>query len=67
MCFLMTASVVQVPRELFDQLAEGGRVVFPLGQVDQRLYLVERTEQGFVESALEGVRFVPLMSGTIRS
>jgi protein-L-isoaspartate(D-aspartate) O-methyltransferase len=64
---VITASMVRVPHELFEQLAEGARLVFPLGQVDQRLYLVERSEQGFLERALEGVRFVPLMSGTIRN
>jgi protein-L-isoaspartate(D-aspartate) O-methyltransferase len=64
---MITAAISQVPQELIEQLAQGGRLVLPLGQDEQRLHLVERTEDGIVETVLEAVRFVPLLPGTARS
>ena len=49
------------PLTLQDQLAEGGRLVAPVGTADQRLTLTLRTADGFTESRLEAVRFVPLI------
>jgi protein-L-isoaspartate(D-aspartate) O-methyltransferase len=54
----------RVPPELEDQLAPGGRLVAPVEDVDQRLVLVRRDARGALErTALEPVRFVPLVSG----
>lgn len=53
-----------VPRALKEQLAPGGRLMIPVGTVDQRLVLVERQGGTFRESRLEAVRFVPLLTGT---
>lgn len=54
-----------IPHAWLDQLAVGGRIVAPAQSAkgQQMLVLVERTEQGFVRSELEAVRFVPLKSG----
>src|SRR5437763_690353 len=49
------------PLTLQDQLAEGGRLVAPVGTADQRLTLTLRTADGFTQSRLEAVRFVPLI------
>jgi protein-L-isoaspartate(D-aspartate) O-methyltransferase len=51
-----------VPPALERQLAEGGRLVAPVGgpDGDQRLVLVRRTEGGFERSQLDPVRFVAL-------
>jgi protein-L-isoaspartate(D-aspartate) O-methyltransferase len=57
---LVTAAVPRVPPELLQQLASGGRMVLPLGGADQRLYLIENTPGGTVETGLEAVKFVPL-------
>jgi protein-L-isoaspartate(D-aspartate) O-methyltransferase len=55
-----------VPAAWCDQLAVGGRLVAPIqkhvsGQ--QVLLVIDRTAQGFKESVLETVHFVPLKSG----
>ncbi len=51
-----------VPEALIGQLADGGRLVLPLGSRQrQRLVLVERTPDGVVERAALPVRFVPLL------
>lgn len=65
---IVTASPRHIPQELVDQLAEGGRMVLPLGTDDgtgdtQNLVLVTRTSEGFVSEVLEPVHFVPLVKG----
>jgi len=42
----------------------GGRLLVPVGVHDQFLLVIERTEEGFVESKLEAVKFVPVLPGT---
>jgi protein-L-isoaspartate(D-aspartate) O-methyltransferase len=54
-----------VPEELKQQLSIGGRLVIPVGDQQQNLVVVDRTEQGFVETVIEPVRFVPLVSGRL--
>ncbi len=60
---IVAAAAAAVPRALLDQLAPGGRLMLPLGTHDQILSLFERTEQGFVETRFDPVRFVPLLPG----
>ena len=63
---IVTAGASEVPQALLDQLAVGGRLVIPVGEGnDQQLLLIVREEHGFVRHALEGARFVPLLSGTL--
>ena len=54
-----------LPQAWLDQLAVGGRLVAPTvtpsGQ--QALMVVDRTDQGYKQSVLEAVHFVPLKSG----
>lgn len=62
---LVTAAAPHVPAPLADQLAGGGRLVIPLGDLAlQELVVVERraTGGGFLERRAGGVRFVPLIS-----
>jgi protein-L-isoaspartate(D-aspartate) O-methyltransferase len=61
---IVAAASTLVPPELKQQLAVGGRMLIPLGGVEQRLVLVERHAGGFRETRLEAVRFVPLLTGT---
>lgn len=60
---IMAAAAPVMSAALREQLAIGGRMVLPMGRLEQCLYLVERTESGFRESRLEPVNFVPLLMG----
>jgi len=61
---IVAAAGLQVPPALLQQLALGGRLVLPVGSSEQYLSFIERTPQGFVETRLDAVRFVPLLAGT---
>ncbi len=54
-----------IPEELKQQLAIGGRLVIPVGDAKQQLMVVDRTGDGFIETAIEPVRFVPLVAGRL--
>jgi protein-L-isoaspartate(D-aspartate) O-methyltransferase len=59
---LVAAAAPAVPAPLLAQLAEGGRMVVPVGSVEnQELQLVERMNDKFRTTMLEGCRFVPLV------
>ena len=60
---IVAAAATHVPNALLQQLALGGKMLLPLGSGEQFLLLVERRAEGFVETRLDGVRFVPLLSG----
>jgi len=61
---IVTAAPEQVPRDLLDQLEDGGRLVVPVGNGDvQELRVIEKQGEEFAESVLEYVRFVPLLRG----
>jgi len=64
---MVTAAASHVPQELVEQLAVGGRMVIPVGTTEQVLHLIERTAQGVQNTALEAVKFVPLLGGTALS
>jgi protein-L-isoaspartate(D-aspartate) O-methyltransferase len=57
---IMAAAAPALSAVLREQLAVGGRMVLPVGTQEQWLYLVERDAQGFHETRLEPVKFVPL-------
>ncbi len=64
---ICAAAPEQIPPELFDQLAVGGRLIIPVGGRSQELRLVVReSETEYTQSVLEGVKFVPMLSGSIR-
>ncbi len=61
---LVAAAPREVPGELLQQLAEGGRMIVPIGGDGvQDLRVIDRTAEGFVEATVEQVRFVPLQKG----
>lgn len=60
---ILAAATGCVPQPLFGQLAVGGRMILPLGGVEQALCLIERSRRGYTETRLEPVRFVPLVAG----
>jgi len=60
----VAAATPTVPRALLDQLADGGRMVLPLGgSRGQRLVRVVETEHGPEQTAWLACRFVPLVEG----
>lgn len=62
---IVAAGTATIPRPLLDQLALRGRLILPLGGVDQVLLMVERQVDGRLkESRYDAVRFVPLLAGT---
>jgi len=60
---ILAAAAADVPQTLLAQLALGGRLVMPLGSAEQVISLIERSENGFVETRFDAVRFVPLLPG----
>lgn len=62
---MMTAVVPEIPETLLKQLAVGGRMVFPKGSKKQYLCVIDHTTEGFVETILDEVMFVPILPGTI--
>ena len=61
---LVTAVAKSVPEELLEQLRIGGLLVIPVERAgQQRLITVRRNEDGFEETDLGAVMFVPLLSG----
>ncbi len=60
---IVTAAASHIPQNLLSQLAEGGRMVIPIGTESQTLYLIERLNNEFIKTELEAVKFVPLLGG----
>lgn len=62
---LVAAAADEPPGDLLEQLADGGRLVVPLGAPhrDQVLTVVERRGDGFLERRDTPCRFVPLVPG----
>jgi len=57
---LVTAAPDEIPQPLIDQLAVGGRMVIPVGDLDQRLTVVEKSARGISKHTVFPVRFVPM-------
>lgn len=57
---VVTAAPGHVPEPLLEQLAPGGRLVIPVGGLEQEIVRVRRTKKGTKEERLLPVRFVPM-------
>jgi protein-L-isoaspartate(D-aspartate) O-methyltransferase len=62
---IVTAAPASVPPALLDQLADGGRLIIPVGEQTQILKIITRQGDIFNEQQVEAVRFVPLVSGDL--
>lgn len=61
---IVTAATSVIPQLLLDQLADGGRLIIPVGHVGyQELYVITREGNEYVTQILDAVVFVPLLSG----
>ena len=59
---LVGAGSPSVPQPLIDQLAEGGRLLIPIGNRDeQKLMLIRKKNGAIEETDMAPVRFVPLV------
>ena len=58
---IVTAGAPRVPEPLRQQLADGGRLVVPVGTTSyQQVVVIQRHGERFDEEAREGCVFVPL-------
>ncbi|WP_024871508.1 protein-L-isoaspartate(D-aspartate) O-methyltransferase [Tolumonas lignilytica] len=62
---IVTAAAEKVPEALLSQLADGGRMVIPVGEYKQELLLIEKYGKRTRTEVLEAVRFVPLVHGEL--
>ncbi|WP_127477302.1 protein-L-isoaspartate(D-aspartate) O-methyltransferase [Sulfurivermis fontis] len=61
---LVAAAPTQVPAALLEQLADGGRLIVPVGnRGSQQLLLVSRSNGELKQEVLEMVSFVPMVPG----
>lgn len=64
---IAAAAPRQVPDELLAQLAEGGRLIIPVGGEDmQELRLITRQGEEYHTEVVAAVRFVPLFIGSVQ-
>lgn len=64
---MVTAAPETVPPELLEQLAEGGRMIIPVGpRGRQELTQITRVGEKFEYQRLNSVVFVPLLGGVVR-
>jgi protein-L-isoaspartate(D-aspartate) O-methyltransferase len=62
---MVTAAAPRIPEPLKQQLKDGGRLVIPVGDVEQELILLTKRGARFEERRVLPVRFVP-MTGKVR-
>lgn len=57
---IVTAAPDHVPQPLIDQLKPGGRMIIPVGRMEQDLILLEKGPSGVTRRSMIPVRFVPM-------
>jgi protein-L-isoaspartate(D-aspartate) O-methyltransferase len=57
---IVTAAPENIPEPLLDQLKVGGRLVIPVGTLNQDLMIVEKGVSGIIRRSAIPVRFVPM-------
>jgi protein-L-isoaspartate(D-aspartate) O-methyltransferase len=62
---IVTAAPNEVPPVLLSQLADGGRLIIPVGDETQVLKIITRDGDSYHEQQIEAVRFVPLIPGAL--
>jgi len=60
---IVTAAPETVPEALVEQLAEGGRMVLPVGSMHQELILLRKKDGKITRQYITAVRFVPMVHG----
>ncbi len=62
---VVTAAAAQVPHALLEQLSDGGSLVIPVGEENQKLLKIKRKGNEFLSTVIGAVRFVPLVAGDL--
>nr|WP_247664664.1 protein-L-isoaspartate(D-aspartate) O-methyltransferase [Pseudoalteromonas sp. MMG010] len=62
---IVTAAAAKLPAELLNQLTDGGVLLAPIGEQEQKLVMIIRKGTEFSEHVIAPVRFVPLVPGDI--
>ena len=62
---IVTAAADDIPAELLTQLADGGRLIIPVGDEFQVLKQIVRKGEQYISQDIEAVRFVPLVAGEL--
>jgi protein-L-isoaspartate(D-aspartate) O-methyltransferase len=57
---IVTAAPEEVPQPLIDQLKIGGRMIIPIGRMEQNLTVLEKENAGVTRRSTIPVRFVPM-------
>jgi len=62
---IVTCAPEKIPRPLIDQLAEGGRMIIPVGEKRsiQKLVLLKKEKGMIIKKAVMNVLFVPMIRG----
>lgn len=62
---IVTAAASDLPQDLVEQLADGGRLVIPIGEHAQQLLCIDKVNGSLTQRVIEDVKFVPLVAGAI--
>jgi len=57
---VVTAAPDEIPKALVDQLAVNGKMVIPIGVMDQEMMIITKTPEGVLEKRTIPVLFVPM-------
>lgn len=58
---IITAAPEEIPPKLIEQLKTGGRMVVPVGRLNQELLVITKTQKGIKRESVIPVRFVPMV------
>jgi len=64
---MLGAAPLEIPEALKEQLADGGRLIGPVGEFEQQLMILEKTGEEIRERSGTLVRFVPMKHGKYTS
>ena len=63
---IVTAGSKDIPSELLNQLKIGGKMIIPIGELNQKMFLIKKTgENDFEKTDLGLFKFVPMLKNRI--
>jgi len=61
---LLTAAPDRIPQKLIDEIADGGRLIAPVGESVQKLVKIVKKGENILTEVITYVRFVPMVKGS---